>query len=476
MQSLSTDKTDLIHQCRNTYYNDPKELAHIDEFRQNYTSNQAIWWYTRDAFLQRVINKAICTKNLDLLFHLGFFIRDIEENLQKNQCKSSLEVYAGQLMSIDELQTLKNSTGELLMINRFFSAYFNRKQIISRLNEYPSTNDSLRILFEIHADSTVDKSKPFADITPFAHLSQEQQCLFSLGSIFQIVDVTQDKKNNIWLVKLTLSTIRKDYDAKDLILCVQILQQMKQYDHAEKFYSRLLKELPREHPDVLQCFHALALLAFLRNNYNLSLEWYQKLSQILKTNDPNLAETFYSMGCVYQKRADHQQALKYYQKALDIWQAIDGNSKPLRMAECLNNMGCIYELDRSYSQALLSHREALSIRGQYEVDIGSSYNNIGNIYLLLGEYEVALENYNYALTAKSKALPSVDSSLALTLRNIGLVYEADEDPKEASKFYKRAALIFEQIYPATHVHNTDIGEDIRRASALEHRDKAETSF
>lgn len=475
MKSLSTDKTELTNQCKKAYDNDPKELAHIEEFRQNYTANQAIWWYTRDAFLQRIVNKAFCMKNLDLLFLLGFFIRDIQENLQKNQCKSSFQVYAGQLMSIDELQTMKNSVGELMMINRFFSAYFNRKQIISRLNEYPSSNDSIRILFEIDADSAADKTKPFADITPFAYLSQEQHCLFSLGSIFQIAEVIQDKKNNLWVIKLIFSTVRKDYDATDLVLCVQILQQMKKDDHAERFFSRLLKELPQDHPDISQCFLALALLAFSRNNYDLSLQWYQKLSQILKANDPNLAETFYSMGCVYQKRVDHQQALQYYQKALDTWQTIDNNHRPLRMAECLNNMGCINELEQLYHKALIYHQQALAIRGENQVDLGSSYNNIANVYLSLGEYEVALENYNHALAAKSKSLSTLDPSLALTLRNIGLVYEADEDAEEALKFYKKAASMFEQIYPPTHVYNTDIQEDIRRVSLLENRDKTETS-
>lgn len=467
MKTLSTDKSELILQCKNEYYNDPKESALIDEFQKNYTSNQAIWWYTRNAFLARILNKAFYTKNLDLLFLLGFFIRDIQENLHKNQCKSSFQVYTGQLMSIDELQTMKNSIGESMMMNKFFSAYFTRKQVISHLNEYPVHNDCLRILFEITADSVIDKTKPFADITPFVYLSQEQQCLFSLGSIFRIEDVIQDKKNNLWIVKLIFTTIRKEYDATDLIVCIQYLQQMKKTDHVEKFFLRLLKELPNDHPDISQCFHGLAILAFFRNDYDLSLQWYQKLSKELKTNDPNLVETFYSIGCVHQKRFEHQLALKFYQKALDIWQTIDHDQQSLRMAECLNNMGCIYELERYYSKALACHEQALSIRGQHQVDLGSSYNNIANIYLSLGEYETALQNYNYAFAAKSKSLSTTDPSLAITLRNIGLVYEEDGNVEEASKFYRRAALMFEQIYPATHVYNMDVQEDIRRVSSGE---------
>ena len=476
MKTLPTDKSEFIHQCKNEYYNNPKESTYIDEFQKNYTSNQAIWWYTRDAFISRILNKAFCTKNLDRLFLLGFIIRDIQDNLHKNQCKSSFQVYAGQLMSIDELQRMKNSIGDFMIINRFFFAYFNRKQVTGHLNEYPVHNDYLRILFEIEADSSMDKSKPFADVTPFVYLSSEQQCLFTLGSIFRIEEIVQDKKNNLWIIKLIFSTVRKEYDANDLIVCVQILQQMKKNNHAEKFFLRLLKEFPNDHPDIPQCFHALALLAFSRNNYDLSLQWYQKLTKQFKSNDLHLAETFYSMGCVHQKRFEHRQALEYYQKALDTWQTIDPNNKSLRMAECLNNMGCIYELEQSYSKALACHEQALMIRGQYQVDLGSSYNNIANIYLSLGEYDVALENYNNAFAAKSKSLSTTDPSLAITLRNIGLVYEEDGNVEEALKSYRRAALMFEQIYPATDVYNMDIQEDIRRVSTEKNFDQFDSKF
>jgi tetratricopeptide (TPR) repeat protein len=213
--------------------------------------------------------------------------------------------------------------------------------------------------------------------------------------------------------------------------------------------------------------HSLGLLLFLRNQYDLSLQWYQKLIKILKTNDPNLPDTFYSIGCVYQKKSDHQQALEYYQKALQIWTENNRYEQPLRMADCLNNMGCIYETEGSYTKSLDCHQQALSIRGQYQMDIGASYNNIGNVYLCLGQYEVALENYNYSFEMKSKSISIPNPSLATTLKNIGLVHEEDGNIEEALKCYKRAALMFEQIYPSVHIYNIEIQEDIQRILALE---------
>jgi tetratricopeptide (TPR) repeat protein len=146
------------------------------------------------------------------------------------------------------------------------------------------------------------------------------------------------------------------------------------------------------------------------------------------------------------------------------------------MAECWNNMGCIYEIEKSYSKALECHKNALSIRDKYQIDLGSSYNNIGNIYLWLEQYDNALENYTYSFEIKSKSLSIQDPSLAKTLRNIGLVYEHDGNFEEAFKFYKKAAFIFEQIYPSVHIYNTEIQEDIQRVSSSQKSDCLDSSF
>lgn len=461
MKTTSTDKHEFINLCKTEYSSNNTELPIIQEFQQKYISNQSIWWYTKESFINRVLNKALCIKNLDLLYLLGFFIRDIHENLQKNKCKTAVQVYHGQLMSMNELHTFKNSIGECISINTFLLAYYNRKQVISCLNEYSQANDLVRILFEIDADPQIDKSRLFADITSFACVSQGQQILFMFGSVFQIIDIQQDKKNGLWIVKMSFSTFKKDYDETNLMTCGQILQQMKKYDQAEKHFIRLVRELPPNHQDISQCYNTLGLLTFFQNNFNSSIQWYERLLKTVQSNDPNLANIYYSIGCVYQKILNYTQALEYYTKALEIYT----NNESVQMAECLNNMGCIYEIGEYYAKALEYHQKALSIRDKYQIDLGSSYNNIGNIYLRLGEYNSALENYNFALKTKSKSLSVGDPSLPQTLRNIALVYEQDQNFEEALQFYQRAALIFEKIYPSDDTHNIQIQEDIQRVSS-----------
>jgi hypothetical protein len=38
---------------------------------KSYTVDKAIWWYARECFLCRLLNKAFRTENLDIIFLLG---------------------------------------------------------------------------------------------------------------------------------------------------------------------------------------------------------------------------------------------------------------------------------------------------------------------------------------------------------------------------------------------------------------------
>ncbi|CAF4465225.1 unnamed protein product, partial [Adineta steineri] len=141
------------------------------------------------------------------------------------------------------------------------------KQIISSLNEFSTQEGLVRVLFEIDAITSTNESKAFAIITQFTYLPVEQQVLFMLGSIFQLIDICLDSKNNLWIIKIVLVNIKKDYDETNLISCGHLLRQMKKLDDAEKYFSRLLKEIPEDHEDFSQCYQALGLICFQKTNY-----------------------------------------------------------------------------------------------------------------------------------------------------------------------------------------------------------------
>jgi hypothetical protein len=75
---------DLIDEARRLYKKNPAQSAVIDDFECNYRPNEAVRWYTRDSFLFKLVNKALRTRNIIIIFKFRFFIRDI--------CKQLVEI------------------------------------------------------------------------------------------------------------------------------------------------------------------------------------------------------------------------------------------------------------------------------------------------------------------------------------------------------------------------------------------------
>ncbi|CAF5046846.1 unnamed protein product, partial [Rotaria sp. Silwood1] len=418
MKSNLTDKNEFINLCKKFYENNSKELNLIKEFEKNYSSNQVLWWYTRDSFIYRLLNKALRIQNIDLLFVFRFIIYDIEKQLKLYQCSSSIRVYRGQLMSIDELNQLKISIGEYISINSFLSTSLNRQQAIKFLNEYNFSHNLQKILFEIDANPYINKLKSFANISSKSFYSNEQEILFMFGSIFRLINIKQDN-NGIWIIQMILSNhnnenlkilydnIKNEYidinNEISLLSFGNILYQMGKYDLAEKYFQRLLKDLSNNHDDISKCYYSLGVLALIKDNYDLSLNYHEKSLKLLKPNDSRLADSYHCIACIYQKKEYFKNALEYYNKALNIWYNKFGEDY-YQIADCLSNMGCLNEKEENYSKALEYHQKALKIRKKLlpkdHSDFGASYNNIGNIYLYLHEYDLALEIYEYSLKIK----------------------------------------------------------------------------
>ncbi len=94
-KSNETDKQQLIALYKKNYQDSERNLRIVNEFEQKYTSDKALWWYTRESFLYRMLNKALRVQNIDLLFLFRFVIGDTWQQLKQNQCQSSVRVLRG---------------------------------------------------------------------------------------------------------------------------------------------------------------------------------------------------------------------------------------------------------------------------------------------------------------------------------------------------------------------------------------------
>lgn len=93
-------KNDLIEYCQKLYIENEEELKIIQDFQENYESNNVIEWYIKHCFIYHILNRAIRTKDVKILFQIGFFIQDLHRKIQEDYSetvhRSTLTVYRGQ--------------------------------------------------------------------------------------------------------------------------------------------------------------------------------------------------------------------------------------------------------------------------------------------------------------------------------------------------------------------------------------------
>jgi tetratricopeptide (TPR) repeat protein len=485
MDSLLNDMIDFISLCRNQYKGNKIQLNILREFQQNYSSDHAIWWFTRDTFITELLNKALRIQNIDLLFLLRFFIHDMEKQLKQCQCLTTVKVYRYQLILNQELEVLRNSIGQFISINNFLLTNVNRNSVLPHSKLPSNDNDYQPVLFEIVADPHLDKIKPFGNITS-QHYSpnNQEEILFMLGSIFQLNNIRQDE-NDIWIIEMTLSSRTNeslksifdnykndDNDDTNLLSFGYLLQKMNRLNETEKYYHRLLDELPDEDERIGCCCLNLGNIAFTKTNYETSLEWLFKSLDIsmrtLQSNDTFLALIYNSIGHVYNAKNDFKTALEYYNKAIIIWrQSIDDNY--LNIAECMNHIGVIYKQEKNYSIALECFKKILIILEKYlsndHFDLSKSHCNIASICRQLGYYDLALEHYNSSFQILEKYYSSDHPNIAKALGNIGVVYALKGEYQKALIFYEKTADIYRQTLPPTHINNIKITQLIRNISS-----------
>ncbi|CAF1091765.1 unnamed protein product [Rotaria sordida] len=471
MKAASTDKDEMISLSKKQYKDNKNELSIVHEFEENYSADRAIWWYTRESFLYRQLNKALRVQNIDLLFIFRFFIRDIQEQLEKHQCSSSIHVFRGQLMLNEELKLLKDSIGQLISMNSFLSTSTDRQLALSFLYSSTVVDNMQRILFEIDADPRLEGIRPFANITNLSYFPGEEEVLFMLGSIFRLVSIDQNDRG-IWIVRLTLCN-NNDPDLQAVFDYMKdqygngettihslglILAQMGKYDEAEKYYRRLLNDInPSNYEDISACYHNLGNLFDDKGDYESSLDWHHKaldiMKKIFKADDSRIATSYNSIAAVHSKMNNYDEALECYLKALKIWKQALGEEHP-NIGQCLSNIAGIYQMCEKSSKALEYSQQALVIYQRYlpanHPQMGDLHNNIGVIHLDLHHLDLALEHLNMSLNIKKKCLPSQHPDIAMTLANIGLIYESKEEWQQAVSYLEKAVNIYRHVLYSNH--------------------------
>ncbi|CAF1468218.1 unnamed protein product [Adineta steineri] len=157
----------LIDFCRTHYIDTDEQLRMIDDFAKNYRPNKALRWLINQCFISRILNRVLRTRELDIVYKLGFFLRQTGLQLHRlyednaSLMKQISVVYRGKTLSSNEFDSLiKNNCGGLLSFPSFLITTINKDVSIDfvhrRLAIHP---DMIGIIFEIHINDTVADKK-----------------------------------------------------------------------------------------------------------------------------------------------------------------------------------------------------------------------------------------------------------------------------------------------------------------------------
>ncbi|CAF0973319.1 unnamed protein product [Adineta ricciae] len=435
MHHKSTDRKELIDICKKNYNGNRKEMTIIEEFQMDYKSDNAVWWYTRNACFYRMMNKALRVQDYDILFPLRFLITDIakqlkdghEKFIRTSDTRTVIRVYRGQAIGHDELNLMRNSLGEYLSMNSFLSTSRNRATAVDFIRMIPISDEYQRILFEIEIDPRL-KTKAFADIKEMSYYQKEDEVLIMLGALFCIQKVIEDEKNRMWIANISLAS-EDDYHLKETFSFMKdkigdetnldslgkILLEMGEDRQAEKCYRRMQEEFRLGMSDA-------------QSGIGWALYWCD----------------------------EYDESLEHLQEALSIRRHLLGENH-VKVAECFCRIGCVYWRENMYDKALFNMKKSTEIHEKtLEIDsaaLATSYNGMGLIYHRLDQTDLALEYYNKTLEVQLANLPPNHPNIALTYNNLGALHKDIGNISEALKYYKKSLEISRKILPPTH---TDI--------------------
>jgi tetratricopeptide (TPR) repeat protein len=458
---------ELVDLCRQQYADNDSQLQTINEFQRNYENWFSIWWYTRDSFVYRLLNKALRQQNIDILFLFRFLIHDIYILLQEQQKDFDQDIillYRGQWLHKAEFESLKNSKGQYISMNSFLSTTKNRQLAVIYAGLDDTGKNLTSVLFEIEANTRRSDLKPFADISNMSQFGEgETEILFMIGSIFKINDIYFNITDQIWEIKLELSS-ENDKELKDVYLSLKnevgeevsllslghVLLQMSDNDRAIQCYRRALKQLPIEHPFIQRCYYALGDALSEKHDYEQALFYYQQALnlEINSVGSPYLIGDIYnSIGMIYFDKVDYEKALIHYQKALDIFLNSIGYNE-LRTANVYGNIANLYHRQKIYDLAEKNYCECLKI-GQNLLPDNHPHNaqtlmNIGVLKMNQGDYKLALEYYKQCQKIQLVALPSEHPALGDCYVNIGDAYARMGESNSALKNYRTAMEIYKK--------------------------------
>jgi tetratricopeptide (TPR) repeat protein len=295
-------KQEMISYCRPHYQEDKQALKTIDEFENqsiNENAKDAIWWYTQNSIIFRCINDALVSGNISRIYSYRYIIkllcRQLKNLHKQSNLKGKLRLYRGQLLKLSQILLISKHINDLISFNGFLSTSL-EEDIAKRFCFGRKKKDHEPVIFEIDIDMTNEQSIAFADISRISQYPEEEEILFSIGSVFRIESVRFDEIKQLYRIHLSLSQH----------------EQLTVNQYIEQTFPR---EVNSSDQSVL-----FGKLLFDMGEYQFAIEYFKNRIDCLTDADNHYRATYLNnIGVCYNEIGKKDQALKHYNAASRIY-------------------------------------------------------------------------------------------------------------------------------------------------------------
>ncbi|CAF1470878.1 unnamed protein product [Didymodactylos carnosus] len=243
------------------------------------------------------------TQNIACLYRFRFIITEVHrqlDSLHKTRTKPLPSIiYRGTAVKAILLENLKENLNGLISMNGFVSASLNQ-QIT---NIYSGKGDPVRpgyerVLFKLPINDKI-ATRPYALIREFSDIPDEDEILFSAGTIWRINSINKDEE--IWIIELEL--IKEDEDKRlieltnylkqqlgetsSLLTLGSFLTEIGEYEEAAEYYNILLTEFPDNHENIAAYIN-LGSIRYEQGEFNLAHGYFKSaIEHLNKKNNWN---------------------------------------------------------------------------------------------------------------------------------------------------------------------------------------------
>ncbi|CAF1069924.1 unnamed protein product [Rotaria sordida] len=493
----SNAKSELITLCQKQY---PTSYANdIQRFEHDYQSNIAIQWYTEDSFVYRLINRALRTQDLECLYVLRFYIRDLSRFLSEDwkiwrdclELGYFVHLYRGQVVSHSRRCELEQNQGKIVSTNGYWSMSRREQiaKIFASIGQTPEELNGESILFDIEVDLNASE-QVLADISRFSKNPNEEEVLFDLDATFQIESVIEEQENQIpyWRVRMKMTNDngmaciqqsidqRRLYDSTGFDQMWSVTPNINPFDallHLNDLFNYLHRfelavlqvptsKIKQDDAALLNYIQAAELILKVGPKQPLELEQQKVLCQA--TMHLTLSEHLFSLddrnefvrlsqralGMVHFKGGNYSYSIKQWTR---IWNENDTTDRFHTMICCFY-LGLTYSKMHQHSKAIDFFQRALTytddlppiFQAQCRMQIGHSIElqaiEISTCFTTArANYEKALDLYENHIT------PIDEAALALCYAIIGNCYSFENAwTDDSHKYYLKAIDVYDAVF------------------------------